>query len=96
MWGVRRMIAIKDMKMPKSCSECPFKANDYVCGLLDCAFSCNHFKERNYNCPLIEVITCKDCKHRDTRTEKDGFAYCQKKRMDTNKEHFCADGERRE
>lgn len=49
------MVANKDMEMPKNCSECSFKASDYVCGLLDCAFSCNHFKERNYNCPLVEI-----------------------------------------
>lgn len=90
------MIAIKDMEMPKNCAECPFKANDYVCGLLDCAFSCNHFKERNYNCPLVEIVTCKDCKYRDTRTERDGYAYCSKKWLDTYKDHFCAEVERRE
>lgn len=53
------MIALKGIKMPQNCSECSFKANDYVCGLLDCAFSCNHFTERNYNCPLVEIVTCK-------------------------------------
>lgn len=82
---VVQMIAIKEMEMPKNCAECPFKANDHVCGLLDCAFSCNHFKERNYNCPLIEIVTCKDCKHlsvthscnasRDHRICPDDF-YC--------------------
>lgn len=50
------MIAIKGVAMPKSCNDCQFKANDYVCGLLDCAFSCNHFKERNYNCPLTTTV----------------------------------------
>ena len=57
------MIAIKGMDMPQNCSECSFKTNDYVCGLLDCAFSCNHFTERNYNCPLVEI-------------EKDGWIPC--------------------
>ena len=52
------MIAIKEIKMPQNCNECSFKANDYVCELLDCAFSCNHFTERNYNCPLVEIVTC--------------------------------------
>ena len=51
------MVALKGIKMPQNCSECSFKANDYVCGLLDCAFSCNHFTERNYNCPLVEIVT---------------------------------------
>lgn len=90
------MIAIKGMKMPKSCSECSFKANDYVCGLLDCAFSCNHFTERNYNCPLVEIVTCEDCKHRNRNYEKDGFGYCRKVKQDTHEIFFCRYGERRE
>lgn len=77
------MIGIKGREMPKSCSECPFKANDYVCGLLDCAFSCNHFKERNYNCPLVEIITCKDCKSNKNNTcMMDGFGVAD--------DYFCA------
>ncbi len=82
------MIAIKGMEMPKSCSECPFKANDYVCGLLDYAFSCNRFKERNYNCPLVEIVTCKDCKH-----NKNGV--CPNYRHFVDDDFYCADAERR-
>ena len=69
------MVGIKGLEMPKSCSECTFKASDYVCGLLDCAFSCNHFKERNYNCPLVEIEERKVGKWIDywgDKTEPDG------------------------
>lgn len=92
------MLAIKGMEIPKSCSECPLKANDYVCGLLDCAFSCHYFKERNYNCPLVEIITCKDCKY---YRNKDGDEWCTTHSFKDNKfyvreDYHCADGEKKE
>lgn len=87
------MIGIKGMEMPKSCSECPFKTSDYVCGLLDCAFSCNHFKERNYNCPLVEIVTCKDCKYWVT---DDGNPYCGIIGNLTDKDFYCRTAKRRE
>lgn len=96
------MVAIKDMEMPKNCSECPFKANDYVCGLLDCAFSCNKFKERNYNCPLVEIVTCKNCKYNayqiSTLKDEPTRICCQKNRhaIYPRIDGFCADGKRRE
>lgn len=62
------MIAIKEMKMPNSCAECKFcikqKINDYgsygrcmaksgeAVNILNCGLSTN--------CPLIEIVTCKD------------------------------------
>lgn len=90
------MIAIKDMKMPKSCSECPFKANDYVCKLLDCAFSCNHFKERNYNCPLVEIVTCQNCIHKDPEYNKCDCGHDIIWQLPRDNNWYCADGERRE
>lgn len=88
------MIALKGIKMPQNCSECSFKANDYVCGLLDCAFSCNHFTERNYNCPLVEIVTCKDCKH----WHDDGIMTTCDKNIGNGfpRDYFCAYGERKE
>ena len=86
--------------MPQNCSECSFKANDYVCGLLDCAFSCNHFTERNYNCPLVEIVTCKDCKHWDKCSvprvpDEKEYHYCPMEDFNTAEDYFCAYGERR-
>ena len=94
------MIALKGIKMPQNCSECSFKANDYVCGLLDCAFSCNHFTERNYNCPLVEIVTCKDCKHWDKCSvprvpDEKEYHYCPMEDFNTAEDYFCAYGERR-
>ena len=91
------MLVIKGNEMPKSCSECPFKANDYVCGLLDCAFSCHYFKERNYNCPLMEIVTCKDCKHLFHIEDVPKVLVCGKHNcQQVSRNFYCADGERRE
>ena len=83
------MIAIKDMKeAPSGCDRCELFP---VCKHRD-------IYNENYkpnDCPLIEIVTCEECKYRDTRTEKDGFTYCPKKRMDTHKDHFCSDAERK-
>ena len=94
------MIAIKEIKMPQNCNECSFKANDYVCELLDCAFSCNHFTERNYNCPLVEIGTCKDCKHWDKCSaprvpDEKEYHYSPMEDFNTAEDYFCACGERR-
>ena len=88
-------VGIKGMEMSKSCSECPFKANDYVCGLLDCAFSCNYFKERNYNCPLVEIVTCKDC-IKGQREYTDSKKYCMWIGRITEDDFYCGYAERKE
>jgi len=89
------MVAIKDMEMPKCCNECPFRANDYVCRLLDYAFSCNHFKERNYNCPLVEIVTCKDCIYcRADVVEGIEYLWCDKDDYATSENYYCGGGKR--
>ena len=87
------------MKMPKSC--CEFHEDTDM--VLHCPLynSCDKRTTIKVNfkpvdCPLIEIVTCEDCRYRDTRTEKNGYAYCTKKWVDTYKDHFCADRERRE
>lgn len=67
------MIAIKGMDNPKRCEECKFclrqKANDYG-SFGECLLQKNKrvnclVWSRDDNCPLVEVITCKDCKYND-------------------------------
>lgn len=57
------MIAIKDMKMPSSCYDCPFakneRTNDYgsfcECGILDDCETINLLEHSKHpNCPLVE------------------------------------------
>ena len=92
------MIAIKDMEMPKNCADCNMgTCNDsveswnYVCSINLKYIDINE-SERAENCPLVEIVTCQNCKHlsathscnvsRDHRICPDAF--------------YCANGERRE
>ena len=94
------MVAIEDMEMPKKCFECDF----YLHGCrLKFTEECNPSIERAKDCPLVEIVTCKDCKHWDKEEE-----YCKKStnemgwsedeyyRVYTDKDFYCADAKRRE
>lgn len=56
------MVAIKDMEMPKNCKHCTRKpiCKVYALMFLNEPYSFNK-DERPDGCPLVEIITCKDC-----------------------------------
>jgi hypothetical protein len=60
------MIAIKGMEMPTSCKECMLNNVDSPWFGL-CRTTGNNVIEykdsRHPDCPLVEIVTCKDCKH---------------------------------
>ena len=91
------MIAIKGMTMPKSC--CEFHEDTGM--VLHCPLynSCDKRTTIKVNfkpidCPLVEIVTCKDCKHwhddgiMTTCDKNIGYGFPQ--------DYFCADAERRE
>lgn len=89
------MIAVKG-EMPKNCEECKFcinqKTNDYG-SFGECLFQKSRVNclrsSRDDDCPLIEVVTCKDCKHNYEDTcDIDGLVVCD--------DYFCANGKRKE
>lgn len=96
------MIAIKDMQMPKRCAKCRFctnkKTNDYG-SFGECLLQDNKKVNRNSvnnlvwsrdsDCPLVEIVTCKECK--SECTEKNGEKFSE-----TRPDFFCADAERKE
>lgn len=102
--GVVQMIAIKDMEMPKNCIGCPMfhkldGDNNYQCIIMRSFIDSP--KSRADGCPLVEIVTCKDCKH---WKDSDGVyrrgigaeSKCPiniKEVFDGN--FYCADGERR-
>ena len=56
------MLLIKNMEMPKSCRKCPSKATFPNTGLKNGVCNDLHLPFRRHPyCPLIEVVTCKDC-----------------------------------
>ncbi len=98
------MVAIKDMKMPKSCWNCDFC---YEIDGFHCSISHNCLakkvtdlpnKNRPSDCPLVEIVTCKDCKH--CYPDEDGRGYhCERDsnvRFSVHGYFWCSDGKRRE
>jgi hypothetical protein len=101
------MIAIKDMKMPKSCGEClrtemcSTYLNQYVYHP-STRYSYGQDKRPN-DCPLVEIVTCKNCNHHEdivAALHKDGtkkiLHVCKKHEMGVSEDFFCKDGERGE
>lgn len=103
------MIAIKGMELPKSCAECGFVTDDML-GDATCVLLCDEWKDnenhRAENCPLVEIVTCKDCKYcEEVHYENEGEPpYIKLKCNSTRNTRFyrveedfyCADAERRE
>lgn len=79
------MIAIKGMEMPKSCRTCEVKES---CGK-------RYFGEDSFympsDCPLIKIVTCKDCKRWNTNDR-----YCRYIGNFTDEDFYCAGAERKE
>ena len=83
------MIAIRNMEMPKRCLDCPLFDGEYGdCNIIG-ETKADATEERAENCPLVEIVTCKDCK--SECTEKNGEKFSE-----TRPDFFCADAERRE
>ena len=83
------MIAIKGMEeIPKNCVECNHMDLQQAinCQLIysGCA-NCG----RHPDCPLVEIVLCKDCKHRIG-------CKCTLLNLLVDDSGFCADAERRE
>jgi hypothetical protein len=101
------MIAIKGMEMPKNCSQCNLcvedKYADMTCTLLGEEWEETDYNEnhRDEKCPLVEIVTCKDCKYYRNKGNK--YSYCTKRlNVDSitdryrEPDYFCANGERKE
>lgn len=87
------MVTIKDMEMPKSCAECGMKKR--------CEYGiAGGWREnrRVYDCPLVEIITCKDCKHFYCIAECPSIKVCglHNGAMRISEKFYCADAERRD
>ncbi len=87
------MVAIKDTEMPKSCALC-----ERFLGACQYTDFGDYQTKRNPSCPLVEIITCKDCK---CYRNKDGDEWCTNHSIGDNKfwvreDYHCADAERRE
>lgn len=95
------MIAIKNMKnIPNRCAECGLKSGGY-CYHKKPPYNLSEFEllnEKSKDCPLVEIVTCKDCKY--YFIDEDGHGYhCEGRdteRMPTCADWYCIHAERRE
>ena len=100
------MIAIKDMKeIPKYCLEVttrPFYSDETVYNYCPFYNICLHQRtiKSNYkpdDCPLVEIVTCKDCKYYFMDEDAHGY-HCERRdteRMPTCSDWYCIHGERK-
>ena len=93
------MVAI-DMEMPKTCMECPltYPRWDFNIGCKCCKAIIGHHEEygeykttRHPDCPLVKIVTCKDCKYWNTNDR-----YCRYIGNFTDEDFYCAGAGRRE
>ena len=100
-------ILIKGMEMPKDCGTCDLCTGDGECMALYGENLLNYIPDdaeyfpndwRYEKCPLVEIVTCKDCSKRRKVFTFSGEAYdCERDEMliDPNKD-FCSRGEKNE
>lgn len=80
------MIAIKGMEeMPENCFECCLTASE-------CHVSMFREDRRADGCPLVEIVTCKNCKY----WHDNGIMTTCDKTIGNGfpKDYYCADGKR--
>ena len=90
------MIAIKDMEMPSCCNECPMyqsEDSDY-CDITGAWIKGEEMKRHN-DCPLVEIVSCKDCSIGGMECSISG-KYCIHIGKITEDDFFCKYGERKE
>ena len=88
------MVVLKDMEPQTDCQQCPFMATDGTDTLLSpmmclALWATKHEVKHCVSgkilddCPLVEIVTCKDCKYNDENTcYIDGLRVCD--------DYFCA------
>lgn len=87
------MVAVKGMKIPESCIDCPFvkaEGTKFFCSRIMKYIDKDNLGNKHDDCPLVEIVTCKDCDNRCTG------GLCTKHNITVTKDFYCADGERRE
>lgn len=90
------MIAIKGTEMPKSCLDCPISHEDKVVDYICTKTGKNVYlyaNEVHPNCPLVEIVTCKDC-IKGQRECSNSKKYCMWTGRITEDDFYCKDGKR--
>ena len=93
------MVIFKGMEPQTDCQKCPFMATDgadtlspMMCiALWATKHEVKHCTQGKVldDCPLVEIVTCKNCKHNDEDT-------CYIDGLGVRDDYFCSSGERKE
>jgi hypothetical protein len=86
------MIAVKGMEMPSCCMTCDFCKEVPYTGELYCNITASdilNIREKPDDCPLVEIITCKNCQH-------NYMGSCRRDGYPVSDDYFCAHAERKE
>ena len=90
-------VYIPNMDKPKSCEKCRFRTcfikvnlKKYTCWL-------NGEECGKTDCPLIDIVTCGECKHRDPEDKKCDCGMFERQGciFSVADDYFCKYGERR-
>jgi hypothetical protein len=85
------MIAIKGKKIPKNCVECHNLGLQWALGCQFIYIGCANCG-RHPDCPLVEIITCKECKYARQSEDNDRYCYLSGKYHDID--YYCANGKK--
>ena len=90
------MIAIPNMDKPEHCYECLLRQGN-CCLLLYEAIPPTVPLTRRDDCPLIDIVTCGECKHRDPEDKKCDCGMFERQGciFPVADDYFCKYGERR-
>ena len=94
------MVAIKGMEMPTRCSDCPEECyykrlGGHLCERLDKNTNDERWGKRLDDCPLVEIVTCKNCT-KGQRKYTDSKKYCMWLGRITDDDFYCGYGKRKE
>lgn len=73
-------VYIPNMNMPITCDDCIVPLS-----------KCDFLQKRADDCPLIEIIPCKECIYNTDNTDGDNRGWCYKHGIDII--GFCSEGE---
>lgn len=94
------MVGIKCFEMPNSCYDCDLCYDLISCSIVgvdwEPRYKFDPDKERSKNCPLIEIVECKDCVAWNKTNVTDLAGKCQRFHKITTDIFFCKAGVRRD